>query len=69
MVHSRILRAAKRVHSKLAFLNFGRTGLFRELLGRLPWHKALKGRGALESWLIFEDHLLHHSFCAVPILL
>ncbi|KFO15066.1 hypothetical protein N312_07407, partial [Balearica regulorum gibbericeps] len=33
-------------------------GLFRDLLGRVPWDKALKGRGAQESWLRFKDHLL-----------
>ncbi|KFW07543.1 hypothetical protein N327_05512, partial [Fulmarus glacialis] len=33
-------------------------GLFRDLLGRVPWGKALEGREAQESQLIFRDHLL-----------
>jgi len=33
-------------------------GLFRDLLGRVPWYKALEGRGAQESWLKFKNHLL-----------
>ena len=32
--------------------------LFRKLLGRVAWEKALEGRGAQESWLVFKDHLL-----------
>ena len=60
MVEFKILRAARRVHSKLATLDFRRAdfGLFRDLLGRVPWDKALEGRGAQESWLVFKDHLL-----------
>jgi len=44
----RILRATRRVHSKLTTLDFRRAGfgLFRDLLGRVPWDKALEGRGA-----------------------
>ncbi|GAB0186773.1 hypothetical protein GRJ2_001142600 [Grus japonensis] len=51
-VESKILRAARRAHSKLTTLDFRRAdfGLFRDLLGRLPWDKALEGRGAQESW-------------------
>lgn len=42
-----------------AFLDFRRAdGVFRDLLGRLLWYKALKGRGAEKKWLIFKDHLL-----------
>ncbi|GAB0179421.1 hypothetical protein GRJ2_000407400 [Grus japonensis] len=59
-VEFKILRAARRVHSKLTTLAFRRAdfGLFRDLLGRLPWDKVLEGRGAQESWLVFKDHLL-----------
>ncbi|GAB0205782.1 hypothetical protein GRJ2_003043800 [Grus japonensis] len=48
MVEFRILRAARRVCSKLTTLDFRRADfdLFRDLLGRIPWDKALKGRGA-----------------------
>ncbi|GAB0203429.1 hypothetical protein GRJ2_002808500 [Grus japonensis] len=52
MVEFKILRAARRVHSKLTTLDFKRAdfGLFRDLLGRIPWDRALEGRRAQESW-------------------
>ena len=51
MVEFKILRAARRAYSKLATLDFRRAdfGLFRDLLGRVTWDKALEGRGAQES--------------------
>jgi len=51
------------VHSKLTTLAFKRAdfGLFRDVQGRVPWDKALEGRGAQESWLIFKDHLLQRK--------
>ncbi|GAB0179892.1 hypothetical protein GRJ2_000454500 [Grus japonensis] len=60
MVEFGILRAARRAHSKLTALAFRRAdfGLFRDLLGRIPWDKALEGRGAQDIWLIFKGHLL-----------
>ncbi|GAB0187539.1 hypothetical protein GRJ2_001219200 [Grus japonensis] len=59
-VEFKILKAARRVHSKLTALDFRRAdfGPFRDLLGRVPWDKALEGRGAQDSWLVFKDHLL-----------
>ena len=52
VVEFKILRAARRVQSKLTTLHFKRAdfGLFRDLLGRVPWDKALEGRAAQESW-------------------
>jgi len=60
MVEFKILRAARRVRSKLAALNIKTAdfGLLRNLLGRIPWDKALEGRGAQENWSIFKDYLL-----------
>ncbi|GAB0179197.1 hypothetical protein GRJ2_000385000 [Grus japonensis] len=60
MVKFKILRAARRARSKLTTLDFRRAdfGLFRDLLGRVPWDKALEGRWAQDSWLVFKDHLL-----------
>ena len=60
MVEFKILRVLKRVHSKLATQNFRRADfeLFRELLGRVTWEKALEERRAQESWSVFKDHLL-----------
>ncbi|GAB0199193.1 hypothetical protein GRJ2_002384700 [Grus japonensis] len=56
MVDFRILRAARRACSKLTTLDFRRAdfGLFRDLPGRIPWDKALEGRGAQDSWLLFK---------------
>ncbi|GAB0199162.1 mitochondrial enolase superfamily member 1 [Grus japonensis] len=52
VVEFKILRAARRVHSNLTALDFRRIdfGRFRDLLGRVPWDKALEGRGAQDSW-------------------
>jgi len=60
MEESKILRAARRVRTKLATLDFRRAdfGLLRDLLGRKPWDKALEGRRAQESWSVFMDHFL-----------
>ncbi|GAB0178597.1 hypothetical protein GRJ2_000325000 [Grus japonensis] len=68
MVEFRILRAARRVHSKLTTLDFRRAdfGLFRDLLGRIPWDKALQGRGAQDSWLILKGHLLQAQERCIP---
>ena len=64
----KIFRAVRRAHSKLAALDFRTVdiGLFRGLLGRLPWAKALEGRGAQESWLIFQDHILQAEERCIP---
>ncbi|GAB0202575.1 mitochondrial enolase superfamily member 1 [Grus japonensis] len=68
MVEFRILRAARRVCSKLTTLDLRRAdfGLFRDLLGRIPWDKALEGRGAQDSWLIFKGHLLQAQEQCIP---
>ncbi|KFV20372.1 hypothetical protein N340_07678, partial [Tauraco erythrolophus] len=41
-------------------------GLFRDLLGKVPWEKDLEGRGAQESWLVFKDHLLQAQEQCIP---
>ncbi|GAB0189098.1 mitochondrial enolase superfamily member 1 [Grus japonensis] len=68
MVEFRILRAARRAHSKLTTLDFRRAdfGLFRDLLGRILWDKALEERGAQDSWLIFKGHLLQPQEQCIP---
>lgn len=55
-----ILKAPRKAHRKLTTLDFRRAdfGLHRDLVCRVSWDKALEGRGAQESWLIFKDHLL-----------
>jgi len=56
------------VWSKLATLDFRRAdfGLLRDLLGRIPWDKALEGIGAQESCSVFKDHLLQSQEQCVP---
>ncbi|GAB0203482.1 hypothetical protein GRJ2_002813800 [Grus japonensis] len=68
MVEFRILRAARKAHSKLTTLDFRRAdfGLFRDLLGRIPWDKALEGRGAQDSWLVFKGQLLQAQERCIP---
>jgi len=68
MVDFKILRAARRVRSKLATLDFRRAdfGLLRDLLGRILWDKALEGRGAQESPSVFKDHLLQAQEPCIP---
>ncbi|GAB0179152.1 mitochondrial enolase superfamily member 1 [Grus japonensis] len=61
IVEFRILRRGRRLKIKLTALDFRRAdfGLFKDLLGRVPWDKDLEERAAQESWLLFKDHLLH----------
>jgi len=68
MVEFKIPRAARRVRSKLATLDFRRAdfGLRRDLLGRIPRDKTLEGRGAQESWSVFKDHLLQSQERCIP---
>ncbi|GAB0203667.1 hypothetical protein GRJ2_002832300 [Grus japonensis] len=68
MVEFKILMAARRMHSKLTTMDFRRAdfGLLRDLLGRVPWDKALEGRGAPESWLVFKGHLLPAQEQCIP---
>ncbi|GAB0179271.1 UDP-glucose:glycoprotein glucosyltransferase 2 [Grus japonensis] len=40
--------------------------VFSDLLGRIPWDKALGGRGAQDSWLIFKGHLLRAQEQCIP---
>ncbi|KAJ7409794.1 hypothetical protein BTVI_55579 [Pitangus sulphuratus] len=50
MVEFKILRTARRVHSKITTLDLRRAdfGFFRDLLGKVPWDKAVEDRGAQE---------------------
>lgn len=60
MVEFRMLRAVRKPHSKLRALDFriADSGVFRGLLGRIPWDRTLEGRGAQEQLLFSKDHLL-----------
>jgi len=61
MVEFRILCGGNRARSRITILDFRRTNfvLFKELLGRIPWVRALEGRGVQESWLLSKYHFLH----------
>ncbi|GAB0209109.1 mitochondrial enolase superfamily member 1 [Grus japonensis] len=60
MVEFRILRGRSRAMSRITTLDFRRAnfGLFKDLLGRIPWDRALEGKGAQESWSVFKHHFL-----------
>lgn len=55
-----ILRAVRKMHSKLTALKFRKADftVFRNFLGRVPWDEDLQGIGTLESWSVFSNHLL-----------
>ncbi|NWT63551.1 RTJK polymerase, partial [Erythrocercus mccallii] len=41
-------------------------GLLRELLGKVPWDRALEGKGAEASWLTFKHHFLQAQDQCIP---
>jgi len=52
MVEFRILRGGSRAISRIKTLDLRRANiaLFKELLGGIPWARALEGRGVQECW-------------------
>lgn len=61
MVLLRILRGGNKARSQITILEFRRAdfGLFRNLLGRIPWDTVLVQRGVQDRGLIFQDHLIY----------
>ena len=61
LVEFRILHGESRARSRIKTLDIRRAnfGFFKDLLGELPWVRALEGRGFQESWLLFKHHFLH----------
>jgi len=55
--------------SRIKTLDFRRAnfGLFKELLGGIPWVRALEGRGVQECWLLFKHHFLHAQERCIPL--
>ncbi|KFQ27211.1 hypothetical protein N332_12830, partial [Mesitornis unicolor] len=45
----------------------GDFGLFRYLVGRVPWEAVLKGKGVQEGWTLFKKELLKAQEQAVPV--
>ncbi|KFQ86757.1 hypothetical protein N337_09865, partial [Phoenicopterus ruber ruber] len=52
----------------IATIDFRRAnfGLFKGLLGGIPWVRALEGRGVQESWSIFKHHFLQTQDQCIP---
>jgi len=68
MVEFRNPRGGSRAISRIKALDFRRAnfGLFKELLGGIPWIRALEGRGLQESWSLFKYHFLHAQDRCMP---
>jgi len=60
MVEFRILRRGSSARSRIKSLDYRRAnfGLFKDLLGGIPWVRTLEGRGVQESWSLFKHHFL-----------
>ncbi|GAB0190586.1 mitochondrial enolase superfamily member 1 [Grus japonensis] len=68
MVEFRILCGRSRAVNRITTLDFRRAnfGLFKDLLGRIPWIKVLEGKGAQESWSVFKHHFLRAQDQCIP---
>jgi len=42
-------------------------GLFKELLGGIPWVRALEGMGVQGCWSLFKHHFLHSQNRCIPL--
>jgi len=69
MVEFRILPGGSRAINRTTTLEFRRAkfGLFKNLLGGIPWVWALAGRGVQESWWLFKPHFLHAQDQCIPL--
>jgi len=65
----RIQRGRSRAISRIKTLHFRRAsfGLFKELLGGIPWARALEGRGVQECLSLFKHHFLHTQDWCIPL--
>jgi len=63
-----LLRGGSRAISTIKTLDLRRAkfALFKELLGGIPWARALEGRGVQECWSLFKRHFLHAQSGASP---
>ncbi|PKU35582.1 glycerol kinase [Limosa lapponica baueri] len=68
MVAFRILHGRSRAKSRITTLDFKRVnfGLFKELLGGIPWVRALEDMGVQQSWLLFKHHFLQVQERCIP---
>jgi len=69
MVEFRILHGGSRAISRIKTLDLRRAnfGLFRELLGGIPWARALERRGVEECYSLFKLHFLHAQEQCLPL--
>ena len=64
----RIQRILMTIGEKSApFFHFSNFALFKELLGGIPWARALEGRGVQECWLLFKHLFLHAQERCIPL--
>jgi len=68
MVEFRILRGGSRAISRITALDFKRAnfGLFKDLLGGIPWIRALEGNRVQESRSLFKHYFLHAQYWCTP---
>ncbi|XP_064909576.1 gamma-1-syntrophin isoform X3 [Columba livia] len=68
MVEFSILGGRNRVASRIATLDFSRAnfGLFKQLLGEIPWARLLERKGAQDSWIAFRDCFFHAQDQSIP---
>jgi len=61
MVNFKILCEGSRAIRRIKNLDFRRANpsLFKELLGGVPWVRALESKGVQENWSLFKHHFLH----------
>ena len=69
MVEFRNLCGGSRAVSRIKTLDLRRAnfGLFKELLGGIPWARALEGRGVQECWSLFKRHFLDAQEWCMPL--
>jgi len=69
MVEFGILHGGSRAISRIKTLDLSRANfsLFKELLGGIPWARALKGRGVQECWSLFKHHTAPEHGGSIPL--
>jgi len=69
MVEFRIMRGGSRAISRIKTMDFRRANfdLFQELLGGIPWARALEGWGVHECWSLFKHYFLHAQDRCIPL--
>ena len=69
MVEFSFLRGGSKVIRRIKTLDLRRAdfALFKELLGGIPWARALEGRGIQECWSLFKHHFLHAQERCIPL--